>query len=162
VEGYDYVLLMLDDIELQPSFNLNHFIQLYEKYNFDILSPTLTHTSEYSWPCMLQRGADIRDTRYAELFCYLMKPTAYARYHALLNEKSKFLWGVDLALHLHGFRIGLVDFMGMHHHLYRASYSPDNASGNSDSSYDEWAATRARLGNIDISEMDSVIQTLTP
>jgi hypothetical protein len=128
VSGYDYVIVMLDDIELSASVNIDRMILNYEKYAFDILSPSLTRDSVYSHQYMLQREDSvkrIRITQCLEMFLYLMRPTSYTKWFNLLDERSVWLWGIDYALYNYGIKTGLMDTMTVKHHIKGASHSAD-------------------------------------
>lgn len=124
VNNYDYVLLMLDDIELTDTVVFDRMIMNYEKYNFDILSPSLKAGSHYSHEYMLQRDTNkIRITQCLEFFFYLMRPSSYAKWYGLLDEKSTWLWGIDYALYNYDIRPGLMDTMTIIHHIKGGSHS---------------------------------------
>ena len=47
VNDYDYVIILLDDVEL-IKFNLDKLINYHEKYNLDISSPSITKNSVWA------------------------------------------------------------------------------------------------------------------
>lgn len=124
VDKYDYVLVLLDDIELSANVNIDKIIVNYTKYKYDILSPILTPTSYYSHPHMLQRFTEpvIVNPPFVEFFCYLMNPNGYRKWYNLFNEKSCWLWGIDLAQRPQNIRVGMIQHMTMHHHIHGGSY----------------------------------------
>ena len=152
--GYDYIILMLDDIELVAAkseggegFNIDRMIRNYEHYQFDILSPSLAAGSKFSHAYMLQQGEGvgedkgvIRIAQCVEFFFYLMSPSAYQKWWGLLDEKSCWLWGIDYAFYNYGIKAGLMDGMTIVHHIKGASYVAGLPSG-----YDELEYNRARL-----------------
>ena len=124
VAQYDYVLILLDDIKL-IEFDLSRAIKIYKKYSFDILSPGLTKDSKYSYHFMIGKHRYrkyVRQTNMIELFCYLMSPNAYNKYYSMLDENSRWLWGIDHSLHYQGFKCGIIDRCTMKHYYKGESY----------------------------------------
>ena len=120
---FDHILILLDDVQLMDNVNIDQMIEYYNKYKFDILSRSLTKTSEYRQPIMLSTDdSSISCINYLELFCYLMSYDAYVRYYNLLDENSCWLWGIDIALSLNGIKCGLIQNITMHHHYKALSY----------------------------------------
>lgn len=144
----DYVLLLLDDIELPPDFNTDAMINRLHTHKLDILSPSLTHGSPYSHELMRCPSGgplpQLRITNFVELFCMLMPLHAYTRYHALYDASSAWCWGIDLALNLHGFRMGLTDQSPAQHHIHGASYTTSAPDA-----HKEMEQNASRLGRIE-------------
>ena len=83
VESFDYIFIILDDIELNSTFDLQRLIYNYNCHKIDILSPSLTLDSQYSHKHMLQDESPINTIRlstFLELFCYLMNPEVFKKY----------------------------------------------------------------------------------
>jgi hypothetical protein len=129
IDSFDYILMILDDIELNSSFDLQRMIYSYNKYKFDILSPVLTLDSQYSHLQMLEDTSpinSIRTSTFIELFCYLMDPCVYKKYYQFYDENSKFCWGIDLLLYEYKFKLGLINDVLMKHHYKGISYENIN------------------------------------
>lgn len=119
---YDYMMFLLDDIELPSDFNVASWIACYKLYDVDVLSPTMSLSS--SSQTIMKKPAEvvsgqIRDVDFLEFFCYLMTPAVYATYYTLLDENTRTLWGVDLLLHGLGLRLGIHNNVEMVHHYTR-------------------------------------------
>lgn len=122
VKNYDRIIVMLDDIELQPDFNLNTVLKIQDTYKFDIVSPTLTSNSKASHEFMKTRGIKTKDTilhvGFVEFFMYVMKPAskAYRQWLSCFNEHTRTMWGIDLLLHQElELKLGLIDNMTIRH-----------------------------------------------
>ena len=121
---YDYMMFLLDDIELPRDFDVASWIACYKLYDVDVLSPTMSLSS--SSQTIMKKPAEvvsgqIRDVDFLEFFCYLMTPSVYAKYYTLLDENTRTLWGVDLLMHGRGLRMGIHNNVEMVHHYSRES-----------------------------------------
>lgn len=126
VTAYDNILVLLDDIELDAAFHVDEMIANLTVHGLDILSPALTPTSKFSHHSMLQQTDHpgmIRETTFVEFFCYLMTPVSYAKWHAMFDEQSAWLWGIDFGMFFKGFKMGIYDGVTMHHHIKGDSYT---------------------------------------
>jgi GR25 family glycosyltransferase involved in LPS biosynthesis len=123
VNNYHYVILLLDDIELNENINIDTMIRNYNHYNLDIISPSLNLQSKYSHQYMLQQNTNkIRLTQCLEFFCYLMKPSSYTKWYNLLDNKSCWLWGIDYAMFHYNISTALMDTMTITHHIKGSAY----------------------------------------
>ena len=78
---------------------------------------------------MLQQKAHtdkIRVQAHVELFFYVMSASSYKKWYSLLDERSAWLWGIDLVLHKMGFHMGILDNIPMTHHI-KGSAKPEGA-----------------------------------
>lgn len=121
---FDYIMFMLDDIELPANFDIAEWIACYARYGLDVLSPSVAAGSPsqdiMKKPANVNVDAfEMRDVDFCEFFCYLMTPAAYATYHTLLDENTRTLWGVDLLMHARGLRMGLHNNVEMVHRYTR-------------------------------------------
>lgn len=125
----DYVMLILDDVELQAPFDWQQVLGLSQAMNLDVASPVLTSRSMTVWNFMTRVSdpnviAAIM-TR-CELFCYIMKPSAYAKYYSFVDPMNPWMWGMDFMLHTHmNLRVGLLQNVCMIHHFWRTSPTHD-------------------------------------
>jgi hypothetical protein len=131
VTAYDNIIVLLDDIELDESFHTDEMITNLTTHSLDILSPALTPTSKFSHKTMLQQTSNpgfIRETTFVEFFCYVMTPSSYAKWHAMMDERSAWLWGIDVGLYNNGFKLGIYDGVTIHHHIKGDSYTSNAPS----------------------------------
>lgn len=124
----DYMMILLDDVELQPDMNWPQLLHFQRQFQFDILSPTLTRKSKYQFEYMRTNpfeAHDIAVTACCECFCLFFPIAAYQKYYALLTPNNPWLWGFDMMLwKVFGFKIGMLNRMTMHHHYKGESYAP--------------------------------------
>ena len=122
VEDYDRIILMLDDIEIQPDFNLNRIMCMQDKFNFDIMSPLLTTNSEINHDHMVTRNnldkESVIHTDFIEFFMYIMKPdsSSYATWLSCFDQQTKAMWGLDMIMStVFGLKLGLANSMTIKH-----------------------------------------------
>ena len=144
---YDYVLLLLDDISLHPSFDLEEAVKIMQRNDLDVLSPTVAASDCRPWhsyllpnPTRYPRG---RLCNRAEFFLYLMPLESYALYYIRIVThfpNTRWGWGLDYVLTTHGhLRVGLLDQWPIRHW---------DASTGENGSHDEPAAEMRRWGPI--------------
>jgi hypothetical protein len=123
---YDYLLFLLDDVELSGNFYLDRWIQCYHDHQLDILSPTIkkecTSHQVMKQPGNVETGKEISIVNMCELFSYFMTPAVYYRYYQMYNENTRSLWDIDLAMYHAGFRMAVHNKVTLHHY-----YSGSNA-----------------------------------
>lgn len=140
----DYVLLLLDDVELMVKDGdigkINHHSEWkniwtkllydYQRHHMDIASPSMTHDSKYLFPHMLHQSYvnsnavvdTIRIVSACEFFCYFMRLEIYERYYQQIHETHPWMWGIDLVLTKHlGFCVGIVQYLQMKHYYQNTS-----------------------------------------
>lgn len=124
----DYIICILDDVQLDPAFNIDRAIRNIDIYDLDIIQPALTPTSKHSHKCMLQDKRHgfkgMRLSQFLEYFCYIMTPTGYRKWYSMMDQDSTWLWGIDLCMHLREIRMGLIDMYPMHHYYMRTGITP--------------------------------------
>lgn len=126
IEKYENLIILLDDIELNENTNINKLIEIQNKYNADILSPSLSIDSKYSHSFMLEdKNKKIRDVNFIELFFYFFNKKSFLKWLGLLNEKSAWLWGIDKSLFFNRFKLLLIDAIPMKHHLRGSALNPN-------------------------------------
>lgn len=122
MQRFDYIMFLLDDIELPRDFDIAEWIACHARYGLDVLSPSVAAGSP-SQDIMKKpadsAAAEMRDVDFCEFFCYLMTPAAYATYYTLLDENTRTLWGVDLLMHARGLRMGIHNNVEMVHRYTR-------------------------------------------
>ena len=129
--GDGLVIVLLDDVELHKDTDWTRL--LYHLYRsdakWDLLSPSLTRQSKYSYELMrcppTKPRMLIRESNFVELFAYIMTGRAYARYHSLLDHRSCRMWGVDLLMSSINLKMGIVDAYPMRHYFAGTPYGPD-------------------------------------
>jgi len=124
VAGADAVLLLLDDVELQPSVDLVAAERILSRFGPGVVVPALTPDSLHVFPHMVQRVEPYPEfhtvtvTPVAEFFSYLMDVASYARYHGFFSADNPWMWGMDLILTRRmGLRVMLLNAMTVRHHF---------------------------------------------
>lgn len=125
ISNYDYILCLLDDIELQQiNWNLlTHYVKALE---FDLLSPALSRDSKYQYSYMLHEPynlSSIKVTSCCEYFCIFANTRNFKKYYEHVDPKNPWMWGLDLILTKHlGLKVGVVNTMIMKHWYKNESY----------------------------------------
>ena len=127
LKSYDYVILMTDDILLSTNFNIDKMLSIYNDNELNILSPSLTKDSKcYHNGFMLERDefkGKLRITNFCEYFFYVMDLKSYTRYYQLFDNKTYWLWGIDLCLDIKAFKMGILNDFKIKHHYISESYN---------------------------------------
>ena len=138
-----HVILLLDDIELDDNYDIRLLLQLTNpsvEGAFDILSPSLTHNSQFSHTYLMLENINSKslippklynsDQPYIillnqlELFCYFMRKETFIRYVKCANfQENPWTWGMDLVIQkVFHFRVGCMSHTKMHHHYKGTCY----------------------------------------
>jgi hypothetical protein len=124
--GYDWLLIVDDDVLLPPGF-LDVFLFLAERFGLQLVQPAHRARSHAAWPITRRRpGSIVRETRYVEIGPVVGLQAA--TFDVLLPfPELRAGWGLDahwagLAAS-HGWRLGVIDATPIRHQLRRiASY----------------------------------------
>lgn len=131
---YDKVILILDDINLKNNCNLSEMIEIQEKLKFNILSPSATKDSKLGFRFMIHRGKlrkSIFSVNFLEFFMYLFDIKndfqSYEKWHSLINQNTKWLWGIDLVLNpVLNMNLGLINYMHFDHLQFGGSTTDES------------------------------------
>lgn len=124
VDGYDYILILFDDIVLQPNVDFPSIIRLKDDFCLNIVSPTLTLDSPTVFDFMRTvppNPAILKIVPCCECFCYFMDRASFVdKYYPHVDpDINPWLWGLDLMLRYKlGLRVGMLNHMTMQH-LYK-------------------------------------------
>lgn len=83
--GYDYLLVVLDDVELSPSFDLDRFVQIAGEFRLDVSSPLVSNGRE-SAPSTRKDGRNFSSKKHGfycesvEVFATLFTPRGWRCY----------------------------------------------------------------------------------
>lgn len=146
-QGYDHVVVMLDDIVLCENFDLNEMINLQVKYEISIFSPSLTEDSVINNGHMLTRShhdGKLIIQNHLEYFCYLFCLSdpkikdALGLWLSLFSEDSQYTWGTASAI-THCLNLKCVMHNDVHmKHLFKGAHQGKKAM-------DEWRRLNERL-----------------
>lgn len=135
-DKYDFVLLLLDDVELMEPVDWRRILVAKKLTNADLISPTLTPDSQIVYPYMAHQ-TNAQHTGITvpkcEFFCFLFDTFSYKRYYPLLDEANAWMWGLDLVLFQEA---GLITFLmntwTVKHHYRGESYKLCDKDPNAD------------------------------
>jgi len=128
LNDYDYIILMLDDILISENFNIDYLINLYKENDLNIISPSLTKDSKFSYEFMLENDEykdSLRIVNFCEYFFYLMDIKSYNKYWNIFDDKTYWLWGIDLCLDKQGLRMAILNDYKIKHFYISESYEKD-------------------------------------
>lgn len=127
VKEYDYILCLMDDVELDPNINLEEMIHVKEEWNLNIVSPSMSQVGKAQFRYMFaieDPNLYLRMTNACEYFCYLMDYNSYCRYHSYFHEDNPYMWGMDGILVKHiKLRVALLNKMTMTHYYKNENYT---------------------------------------
>jgi GT2 family glycosyltransferase len=126
LDGYDWLLVIDDDVELPAGF-LDRFLFLCERFSLVLAQPAHRLHSHAAWPVTRRHsGSVVRETSFVEIG----PVTAFARasFAALLPFPNlRMGWGLDVhwaaLAREHGWRCGVVDAVSIHHRAAPAAAS---------------------------------------
>lgn len=126
---YDYLLLLLDDVELTPrTVNVGEMAHWLREFHMDVLSPCLTRDSQIQFQYLRHEPQyttpTLKITSVLEFFCYFTTPAWYELYYSLIDEtRNPWGWNLDMMLYRRfGFRVGVLNHMLMKHWYKGESY----------------------------------------
>lgn len=128
LNGFDYVLTLLDDVEwVNPKWD--KLIDYLNEFEFDLISPCLTQESKYQYEYMRfdeKQPMGLKVTPCCEFFCFFALTSRFKKYWEALEEKNPWMWGLDLILRKHlNLRVALVTWSQIHHWYKNESYRSD-------------------------------------
>ena len=120
VSLYDYILIILDDIELYPSVDFKKIVATDKILKMDIYSPCMTLDSKFQFKYMLHipdQPPSIKITPACEAFCYFMRSDVYPSYWKHIDpQRNPWIWGLDMCLlKCLGLRACIFNHMEMKH-----------------------------------------------
>ena len=120
--NYDYVLFILDDIELSSDFNLHSLLNKFKLKNnkIDIITPVIIndgwkHLSKY----INNKNIKYYTSTIVEFFMYIMKPSTLYKYLNCFDNDFHTFWGYDFLIVLY-FKFNIIiDNENIAKHYYR-------------------------------------------
>lgn len=127
VANYDYVFLLLDDVRLDETVHLGEMIQIKERWNLNLVSPSMNPEGLAQFRYMFavaDPNLYLRMTNACEYFCYLMDYDSYCSYHTFFHEENPSMWGMDgILVRKMKLRIALINTMTMTHYYKNENYT---------------------------------------
>jgi hypothetical protein len=126
VNNYDYVMFILDDVEILDDIDWEYLLILKENTQCDIISPSMSKTSLLENKNMLvdeRNRYNAKIIPQCEYFCYIMDTNSYInKYYPLLDINNPWLWGIDLILYIVDIKVCLINSFVVHHYYKSESY----------------------------------------
>lgn len=127
--NFDYVLIILDDIELYSSVDFGKIVATDKIMKLDVYTPCMTLDSKYQFKYMLHMPENpqlyMKITLACEAFCYFMPTNSYIKYWNYIDPiNNPWIWGLDMGLYnCLGLRAGVINKMQMKHHYKGECYT---------------------------------------
>lgn len=112
IEEYDYVLLMLDDVYINE-IDINHMIQVKNKYNIDILSPKIINGTHSFMNC----SDYLTINNSLEVYCLFLDPVGFNKFCSIHTLENKWMWGVDFLFGFYKIKTGVINKYSATHKL---------------------------------------------
>lgn len=125
LSNYDYILFMLDDVEIQD-LDLREMINVKEKYKIELLSPKVinsTHSFMNSYP---EQTLTINNA--LEVYCLLLKYKDFQRFLSIHTVENKWMWGADFLFGYFNIKTGVYHKSSVKHMLLPSKKNTNNAS----------------------------------
>ena len=124
LSAYDYILFMLDDVEIQE-MHLRDMIRVKEKYNIEILSPKVINSSH---AFMNSYNKNILTLNNAlEVYCLLLKYKDFQRFLSIHTLENKWMWGADFLFGYFNIISGVYHKYSVKHMLLPSKKNKNNA-----------------------------------
>lgn len=126
ISNYDYVMLLLDDVEILDDIDWDYLLILKENTQCNIISPSMSKNSLLENKNMFVNDKNLYNAKVipqCEYFCYIMDIDSYInKYYPLLDINNPWLWGIDLILYIVNIRVCLVNSFIVRHYYKSESY----------------------------------------
>lgn len=124
LSNYDYILFMLDDVEIQE-LNLQEMINIKEKYNIEILSPKVINSTHAFMNSYANHILTINNA--LEVYCLLLKYKDFQRFLSIHTVENKWMWGADFLFGYFNIKAGVYNRSSVKHMLLPSKKNTNNA-----------------------------------
>jgi hypothetical protein len=121
---YDYILFMLDDVEIQE-LNLQEMINVKEKYKIEILSPKVINSTHGFMNSYASHILTINNA--LEVYCLLLKYKDFQRFLSVHTIENKWMWGADFLFGHFNIKTGVYNRSSVKHMLLPSKKNTNNA-----------------------------------
>ena len=113
IDNYDYVLFLVDDISIENG-NINDIIDVKNKYNLDIISPSVMQaTHAFMKPSQTNT---LKIANAIEFYLYIVTPNILHKIFSYHSKENSLLWGYDFLLGHFNFKSGIyANYICKHH-----------------------------------------------
>lgn len=127
VNGFDFVMPILDDVELHDDVDFSKILTYNSLFNFDVYSPALSLHSQRQFDYLVTKPnmpPSLFVLSACEAFCYFMPAAAYVKYYTHIEPcHNPWLWGMDMCLlKCLGLKAVMINHMRMTHHYKNTGY----------------------------------------
>ena len=124
LRNYDYILFMLDDVEIQE-LNLQEMIYIKEKYNIEILSPKVINSTHDFMNTYASYNLTINNA--LEVYCLLLKYKDFQQFLSIHTIENKWMWGADFLFGHFNIKAGVYHRSSVKHMLLPSKKNTNNA-----------------------------------
>jgi len=124
LSNYDYILFMLDDVEIQE-LNLQEMINIKEKYKIEILSPKVINSTHSFMNSYASHILTINNA--LEVYCLLLKYKDFQRFLSIHTIENKWMWGADFLFGHFNIKAGVYNRSSVKHMLLPSKKNINNA-----------------------------------
>lgn len=121
---YDYILFMLDDVEIQE-LNLREMIKVKEKYQIELLSPKVINSTHAFMNSYASNTLTINNA--LEVYCLLLKYRDFQRFLSIHTIENKWMWGADFLFGHFNIKAGVYNKASVKHMLLPSKKNTNNA-----------------------------------
>jgi hypothetical protein len=115
-EVFDYIVLLLDDVEIEHTVSFLEVLDAYDKSGLDIISPRVNGDTHNFIRPKSEYYCNISTFKILEIFCYLMDHKGYTKYYNILVPWNEYMWGYDLVLGYKDILCGTYNLWNATHH----------------------------------------------
>lgn len=119
IRDYSYLLVIKENVQLHPLFNMNTFIDFYTQRNLGVLSPSVkTLELPFQYASMVDMSAEgqlgsmatLRNVSQVDIGFIMMSITEYRKlYNVLATQVANQANGLEQSIYLTGLTIGIMD-----------------------------------------------------
>ena len=124
LKNYDYILFMLDDVEIQE-LHLQDMINVKEKYKIDMLSPKVINSTHSFMNSYASHVLTLNNA--LEVYCLLLKYKDFKRFLSIHTVENKWMWGVDFLFGYFNINTGVYNRSSVKHMLLPSKKNTNNA-----------------------------------
>jgi len=121
--NYDYILFILDDIEIQ-NINVDHLCKIKNQYNIEFISPRVEYAT---WDYMnLYCGDKLGITNRVEVYCFLFNYKNFIKFLSINDIENPNIWGIDYIMAHYKIKTAVYYKFSVIHKLQNKSNTANN------------------------------------
>jgi hypothetical protein len=120
---YDYILFVLDDIEI-VNMKIEELVRIKNEHNIEFISPRVEHST---WDYMnLYSGNKLGITNRLEIYCFLFNYENFLKFLSINDIENPNIWGVDYIMAHHKIKTAVCYNFNVIHKLQTKSNTIQN------------------------------------